>query len=175
LQLAQIYQALSPVYEYDTSESIKVLLEVPVTIRGTVFRSIDIVISHAHGNATTLYPIELKCFRLMTRAGTGKRGAQNLGMYDYWEDIENIENYAKLSGYAQAFQFTLTDDPYYVNTDHKGPQVATYSTNVKRTAVTGKLHQSIANRNGQIELTYTYSMGGWQKLGAFYFIAQQTP
>ena len=42
LQLAQIYQALGPVYEYEASESIKVLLEVPVTIRGTVFRSIDL-------------------------------------------------------------------------------------------------------------------------------------
>ena len=175
LQLAQIYQALGPVYEYEASESIKVLLEVPVTIRGTVFRSIDIVIAHTRANDTSYYPIELKCFRLLTRSGTGKRGAQNLGMYDYWEDIENIEGYAKLPGYAQAFQLTLTDDPYYVNTQHKGPQVAIYSTNVTRTGITGKLHQVIANRKGVIGLVNTYSMVQWENLGAFYFIAQQTP
>ncbi len=175
LQLAQIYQALGPVYEYEASESIKVLLEVPVTIRGNVFRSIDIVIAHTRENDTFHYPIELKCFRLLTRAGGGKRGAQNLGMYDYWQDIENIEGYSKLPGYPLAFQFTLTDDPYYVNTQHKGAQVAIYSTGITRTGISGKLNQTIANRKGAIGLTGTYSMAGWQKLGAFYFIAQQTP
>lgn len=175
LQLAQIYQALGPVYEYEASESIKVLLEVPVTIRGTVFRSIDLVIAHTQTNGTTHYPIELKCFRLLTRSGTGRRGAQNLGMYDYWEDIENIEGYSKLPGYAQAFQFTLTDDAYYVNTPHRGPQVAIYSTNSARTGITGNLHQAIANRKGAIDLVNTYSMARWQNVGAYYFIAQQTP
>jgi hypothetical protein len=174
LQLAQIYQALGPVYEYEASESIKVLLEVPVTIRGNIFRSIDIVIAHTRGNDISHYPIELKCFRLLTRSGDGRRGAQNLGMYDYWEDFENIENYSKLPGYAQAFQFTLTDDPYYVNTEHKGAQVAVYSTCIKRIGITGKLHQPIANRKGEIDLVGTYSMAGWQKKETFYFIAQQT-
>jgi hypothetical protein len=175
LQLAQIYQTLGPVYEYEASESIKVLLEVPVNIRGTVARIIDIVIAHTRKSETSYYPIELKCFRLLTRSGGGKRGAQNLGMYDYWEDIENIEGYSKLPDYRQAFQFTLTDDPYYVTTQHKGVQVAVYSTNAARTAITGNLSQAIANREGSIKLAGTYSMAGWQRLGEFHFIGQQSP
>lgn len=175
LQLAQILQTLSPVYEFDVAESIKILLEVPATIRGNVSRSIDIVISHTQGTTTEKYPIELKCFRKLTRAGTGVRGAQNLGMYDYWEDIENIEGYVALPGYKKAFQFTLTDDPYYVTTVHKGSQVATYSTNRTRTAVTGTLRHAIANRPGLITLANTYSMAGWKNLGTFHFIAQETP
>lgn len=175
LQLAQIYQALGPIYEYDSSESIKVLLEVPATIGGSVFRSIDMVISHSLGTTTTGYPIELKCFRRMTRNGTGTRGAQNLGMYDYWEDIENIEGYARLPGYPRAFQFTLTDDLYYVTTAHKGSQVAVYSTNQARVGVTGLLSHPIANRQGKINLTDSYSMDGWKTAGVFRFISQQTP
>lgn len=173
LQLALIYQTLGPVYEYEASESIKVLLEVPVKIRGTVSRIIDIVIAHTRGSETSYYPIELKCFRLLTRAGGGKRGAQNLGMYDYWEDIENIEGYSKLPGYPRAFQFTLTDDPYYVTTQHKGTQVAVYSTNFRRTGITGNLSQTIANRKGAIQLAGTYNMAGWQRFGGFHFIDQQ--
>lgn len=175
LQLAQIYQTLAPVYEYDRSESIKVLLEVPVTIRGSVSRIIDIVISHTMAGSTSYYAIELKCFRLLTRRGTGKRGAQNLGMYDYWEDIENIEGYAEVPGHVQAFQFTLTDDPYYANTPHRGSQVAVYSTHIGRTAVTGKLDYKIPNRAGSIGLGGSYSMANWIKMGSFYFISQQTP
>jgi hypothetical protein len=175
LQLAQIYQTLAPVHEYETSESIKVLLEVPVIIRGAVRRIIDVVIAHTLNNNMSHYPIELKCFRLLTRAGSGKRGAQNLGMYDYWEDIENIEGYAGLPRHPKAFQFTLTDDTYYVTATHSGPQVAVYSTNCARAGVTGHLTHTIANRAGSIRLTGTYSMTGWQKLGNFYFIAQQAP
>lgn len=175
LQLAQILQTLAPVYEYKSSESIKVLLEVPVRIRGTVGRIIDLVIAHTCGSATAYYPVELKCFRLLTRSGGAKRGAQNLGMYDYWEDIENIEGYSKLPGYSQSFQFTLTDDPYYVTTLHKGSQVAVYSTSAARIAVTGNLSHPIANRAGAIQLAGTFSMAGWQRLGAFHFIDQRVP
>lgn len=175
LQLAQIYQALGPINEYDATESIKVLLEVPATIRGSVFRSIDLVIAHSLGTTTTNYAIELKCFRRMTRTGTGTRGAQNLGMYDYWEDIENIEGYSGLPSYPCAFQFTLTDDTYYVTTQHKGSQVAVYSTNQARAGVTGLLSHPIANRAGSISLTHSYSMAAWKKIGAFHFIAQKAP
>jgi len=175
LQLALIYQTLAPVYEYENAESMKVLLEVPVNIGGTVRRIIDIVIAHTHGSAISYYAIELKCFRLMTRKGSTKRGAQNLGMFDYWQDIENIEGYSKLPQYSRGFQLTLTDDPYYVNTPHKGPQVAVYSTNRGRTGITGNLNQPIANRSGAIQLTGTYSMTGWKNIGSFHFIDQQVP
>jgi hypothetical protein len=172
LQLAQIIQALSSIYEYENDESIKVLLEVPVTIRSNTCRSVDIVVTHTKSGDTLYYPIELKCFRYLTRAGTGKRGAQNIGMYDYWEDIENIENYILLPNYKKGFQLTLTDDTYYVNTAHSGKQVATYSTNNKRINITGNLVYNIANRHGSISLTGIYSMTGWQPLGSFYFICQ---
>lgn len=175
LQLAQLIQMLTPVYEYQNSESIKVLLEVPVKIHGIGSRIIDIVIVHSLGETTCYYPIELKCFRLLTRTGNGKRGAQNLGMYDYWADIENIEAYTTLPLYCKAFQFTLTDDPYYVTTAHQGSQVAVYSTNQSRTRVTGHLERPIARRQGKIKLTSVYSMARWEKLGDFYFIVQQAP
>lgn len=172
LQLAQIYQSIAPNYEYEKSESIKILLEVPVIIPGNVFRSIDIVLSHTFNGKTTYYPIEIKCFRLMTRAGTGRRGAQNLGMYDYWEDIANIENYSGLNNYSVGFQFTLTDDPYYVEVEHKGNQVAIYSTNRKRGDASGTLKHPIASRKGEIELIGKYSMCEWTKLNKFWFIKQ---
>lgn len=158
LQLAQIFQTLAPIYEYHESESIKVLLEVPVTIRGNVNRIVDLVISHEKSSETHFYPIELKCFRLYSRNSGKKRGAQNLGMYDYWEDIENIEGYSDLQNYEQGYQLTLTDDPYYVETQHKGGQVAVYSTNKNRRNVKGVLDRSIANREGRIELRGEYSM-----------------
>jgi hypothetical protein len=107
--------------------------------------------------------------------GGAKRGAQNLGMYDYWEDIESIEGYSQLPGYSQSFQFTLTDDPYYVITQHKGSQVAVYSTNMARTGVTGNLSHPIANRAGAILLAGTYNMAGWQRLGKFHFMDQRAP
>lgn len=173
LQMAQIYQTLSPVYEYEKSESIKVLLEVAVTIQGDVSRSIDIVIVHTIGEEMSKYPIELKCFLLMTRKRTGRRGAQNLGMYDYWEDIENIEDYSHLDRFSRGFQFTLTDDPYYVKTAHRGSQVATYSTSINRQNVTGTLKHRIATRKGEIRLDGTYSMRKWERINNFYFIAQQ--
>jgi hypothetical protein len=173
LQLSQIYQTLSSVYESEQLESIKVMLEVPVTIRGEVHRIIDIVISHSINGTINYYPIELKCFRLYTRRGDGKkRGAQNIGMYDYWEDIENIEGYVKLANYREAYQLTLTDDPYYVTTVHKGRQVAIYSTSQTRSNITGELVQTIANRGGYITLNGTYSMNEWQNIEGFWFVQQ---
>lgn len=174
LQLAQIFQTLAPIYEFENQESIKVLLEVPVKIRGNINRIIDIVLSHTKNSNPIYYPIEIKCFRLHTRSGTGKRGAQNIGMYDYSEDIENIENYVLIPNYRKGFQLTLTDDTYYVNTLHRGSQVATYSTNIKRTNTTGTLTHNIANRHGSIALTGTYHMTNWQKNGDFHFICQTT-
>lgn len=173
LQMSQILLSLSAIYEFQNNESIKILLEVPAIIKEDVFKSIDIVIYHSINNNVTNYPIELKCFRLRTRGGTALRGAQNLGMYDYWEDIENLENYSKLRNYATGYQLTLTDDPYYVNTDHRGPQVSIYSTNKNRKEVTGTLERRIANRNGRIDLVGKYSMRGWERLKDFYFIRQK--
>lgn len=173
LQLSQIYMALSSVFESERLESIKILLEVPVTIRGDTPRIIDIVISHSTGLGVFFYPIELKCFRLYTRRRNGKkRGAQNIGMYDYWEDIENIEGYMQLENYQEAYQLTLTDDPYYVTTVHRGAQVSEYSTSQERTNVTGVLAQAIANRGGRISLNGTYSMDEWQSVGKFWFVKQ---
>lgn len=173
LQLSQIYQTLSSVYESEQFESIKVMLEFPVTIRDGVHRIIDIVIAHSKGDNTHYYPIELKCFRRYTRRGDGKkRGAQNIGMYDYWEDIENIEGYIELEDHQEAYQLTLTDDPYYVTTEHKGRQVGVYSTNQTRSNISGLLVQAIANRGGHITLNNTYSMSGWHNIGEFWFVKQ---
>lgn len=175
LQLSQIYQTLSPIYESENFESIKILLEVPVRIDNGIYRIIDIVILHTFNDQSLYYPIELKCFRLYTRKGKGdgkKRGAQNLGMYDYWEDIENIEGYVELDNYKRGYQFTITDDPYYVKTMHKGEQVAEYSTNEMRKDITGKLANPIASRLGEIVLKNTYSMEGWKQIGDYWFIEQ---
>lgn len=173
LQLAQIFQTLSPIYEYTEAESIKILLEVPVTIRNNVNRIIDIVIAHEENEKVSFFPIELKCFRLYSRNSGGRRGAQNLGMYDYWEDIENLECYCDLNNYERGYQLTLTDDPYYVETEHKGPQVAIYSTNRTRLKVMGDLEHPIANRDALIGLRGMYSMDKWLKINDFYFISQQ--
>lgn len=106
LQLAQTLLTLTSIYEYQQNESIKILLEVPVHIeREPSRRIIDIVIQHSENGNVTFFPIELKCFRLFTRDGQGKRGAQNLGMYDYWMDIENIEQYSLLTNYSFGTQF----------------------------------------------------------------------
>jgi len=174
LQLAQIFQTLAPIYEYSASESIKVLLENPVKLSNGINRIIDIVIAHEIGSKVMLYPIELKCFRLYSIKSGKKRGAQNLGMYDYWEDIENIESYADLDDFSKAYQLTITDDFYYVETEHKGEQVAVYSTSKKRINVTGRLEQPIKNRVGEINLTGTYNMSCWEKTGNFYSICQST-
>jgi hypothetical protein len=174
LQLAQIFQTLSPIYEYRKLESIKVLLEVPVTLTNGINRVIDIVIAHETKGGTTFYPIELKCFRLYSRNSQKKRGAQNLGMYDYWEDIENIERYFDLENYRKGYQLTLTDDPYYVEGEHKGSQVKVYSTNKRRRNVmTGELTQPIANRAGKIAIRGMYNMDKWVQKNDFYFISQQ--
>ena len=162
-----MYQTLSPLFECTTAESYKVLLEVPEMINGAKRRIIDIVIEHSLPGSTLRTAIELKCFRLYTRRGEGRRGAQNLGMYDYWEDIENIEGCCSVPGFEGGYQLTLTDDPYYVETRHTGPQVATYSTYQGRTGISGLLTHHIANRKGEITLRKTYSMSGWKKDGAF--------
>ena len=95
-------------------------------------------------------------------------------MYDYWEDIENIEGYSELTNFRKGFQLTLTDDPYYATTEHKGAQVKVYSTSESRNDVTGVLEEPIKNRQGRIELKGTYSMSGWKNIGDFYFISQVT-
>jgi hypothetical protein len=172
LQLAQILQSLAPVFERRSSESYKVLLEVPVNV-GNKRKIIDVVVEHALEGKVARTAIELKCFRLYGRQGNGKRGAQNLGMYAYWEDIENIEAYCSLPDFDASYQFTLTDDPYYVETPHSGSQVATYSTCRTRGNVTGALEHAIKNRQGRIVLRGNYRMNGWTKGGEFYFIQQR--
>jgi hypothetical protein len=94
-------------------------------------------------------------------------------MYDYWQDIENIEGYCAIPTYKAAYQFTLTDDPYYPESPHSGPQVSVYSTAKRRTGVTGILKHAIANRPGQIVLRGSYDLSGWCKDGDFFFIAQR--
>ena len=171
LHLAQIFQVLAPLFESKTTEHYRVLLEVPVKL-GTSTKIIDIVVEHISGETVTRTAIELKCFRLHGRAGNGKRGAQNLGMYDYWEDIANLESYCADPTYVSGHQLTLTDDKYYANTKHTGPQVATYSTWRGRAGVTGTFSHPIASRKGEISLRGAYSMCGWKQDGEFYFINQ---
>jgi len=174
LQFAQILLTLTSVYEHRQNESIKILLEVPVNIvRQPSRRIIDIVIQHSENGTINYYPIELKCFRRLTRDGQGNRGAQNLGMYDYWMDIENVEQYSILTNYSFGTQLTLTDDNYYVTGRHRGKQTAVYSTNNNRQKVTGGLQQAIANRQGNIQLIGQYSMTGWEQIGNFNFIRQE--
>jgi len=174
LQIAQILNTLTSIYEYRQNESIKILLEVPVNInRSQNKRVIDIVIQHSEKDDIKFFPIELKCFRFRTRDGQGKRGAQNLGMYDYWTDIENIEQYSVLDNYSFGTQLTLTDDPYYVTGNHSGQQTSVYSTNNKKEYVTGILEHSIANRTGRIELEGNYSMTNWEQIESFNFIRQE--
>ncbi len=172
LQLAFLLQTLCPLFEFNKNESIKVLLEEPAIINKGK-REIDIVISHLSGTNIQYYPIELKCFRLGTQKGTGRRGAQNLGMYDYWDDIESLEQYLDLMNYKLGFQFTLTDDKYYVTTQHKGEQVKTYSTYIERKNVTGRLWHKIANRKGEIILKNIYDNSKWKKINNYYFICQK--
>jgi hypothetical protein len=174
LQFAQTLLALTSIYEYRPTESIKILLEVPVNINKQRRRIIDIVIQHSDKGKITNFPIELKCFRRLTRNGQGSRGAQNLGMYDYWEDIENIEQYNILTNYSFGTHLLVTDDIYYVTGRHRGPQTAVYSTNNTRLAVTGVLNQNIKNRPGLIELLGTYSMESWEQIGDFNFIRQES-
>ena len=134
-----------------------------MTISEEVNRVIDIVISHKQEGEISLVPIELKCFRLYTRNSNRKRVAQNLGMYDYWEDIENIEEYTNLRDFDKGFQLTLTDDTYYLQTEHKGEQEVTYSTYKCRDKINGFLENRIANRTGLININGSYSMNGWKQ------------
>ena len=175
LQFAQTLLTLTSIFEHRQNESIKILLEVPVVIaRQPGRRIIDIVLQHSENGKIQYFPIELKCFRRLTRDGKGSRGAQNLGMYDYWMDIENIEQYSSLNDYSFGTQLMLTDDYYYVIGRHRGEQTTVYSTNNTRQNVSGILHQAIANRQGRIELVGTYSMTGWEQIGNFCFIRQET-
>lgn len=175
LQLAQTIQSLIPVFEYNESEKIQVFLEKPVFIcRVPSRRVIDIVIFYKSDNLKKYYPIEIKCFRNLTRDGSGKkRGAGNIGMYDYWMDIENIEQYTRLPDFGFGTQLTITDDSYYTDTKHLGQQVSIYSTYRNRSVVKGTLQQPIANRQGRIELLGTYNMNKWCGKGSFKFIRQE--
>jgi hypothetical protein len=101
LQLALILQTLAPVFEHDQKEDIKVILEVPRPSSYGRVQSIDIVLRHNTAASMSSYAIELKCFRLFTRDGKAQRGAQNLGMYDYWEDIERVESYVNSGCYVE--------------------------------------------------------------------------
>ncbi len=171
LQLAQILQLLAPLYEAQSNESYKVILEHPVRVDGYT-AIIDIVLDHSIDGQSALTAIELKCFRLYsTNSDSKKRGAQNLGMYDYWADIENCEKYCGLSEFNSAIHLTITDDPYYVDTKHIGPQVATFSTNRDRENVTGLYECPIANRDGSINLHGNYKLP-WVTKGSFHFISQ---
>lgn len=175
LQFAMLLQGLVPMFEFVSDESIKILLEEPVDINRTPSRRIiDIVVLHTQDGVRTHYPIELKCFRRLARHGGGTRGGQNLGMYDYWMDIENIEQYSLLPSYRFGTHLALTDDPYYVAGIHNGPQVKVYSTNNNRTVVAGLLEQVIKNRPGRIQLMGRYSTAHWEQANSFYFIHQET-
>jgi hypothetical protein len=171
LQLAQILQLLAPLYESQSNESYKVILEYPVSVDDYT-AIIDIVMDHSMDGQSDLTAIELKCFRLYSsNSNNKKRGAQNLGMYDYWADIENCEKYCLLLNFKSAHQLTLTDDPYYVNTHHFGKQVVNYSTYRNRKNVTGLYECPIANREGKIELNGNYDLP-WVTNDSFHFIAQ---
>ena len=172
LQLAQILQSLAPLYESSSNESYKILLEYPVRLN-TSTAIIDIVIEHTLAQVVARTAIELKCYRLYSNnSDTRKRGAQNLGMYDYWADIENIEQYCDLQDFDSAFHLTLTDDPYYVEAPHAGAQVSTFSTNKNRSGISGTYKHAVANREGSVTLKGTYSMP-WTNIGSFYFIFQR--
>lgn len=177
LQLALTMQSIVPVFEYSLDEKIKILLEVPVQIKQIHQRRvIDIVIRVSKNESIRFFPIELKCYRKHTRDGTGKiRGAQNIGIYDYWTDIENIEHYSILKNYEFGTHLCLTDDNYYVTTEHKGDQVSVYSTCKNRLNITGSLTHPIANRFGNIQLKGTYSMAHWETIEGFHFIRQEYP
>jgi hypothetical protein len=172
MQLSHIYSSLSPLFEFGGNEDIKVLLEVPFQAKPDQNLNIDIVLTQRLADTARSYAIELKCFRLNTRSGTDRRGAQNLGMFDYWKDIERIEAFTANKDYFGAYQFTITDDPYYVEVDHAGPQVKTYSTYKGRTNVCGSLEHDIAHRGGKITLRQIYGMDRWKKNGEFYSIHQ---
>lgn len=172
LQLASVFQTLAVLYESRSNESIKVLLEVPVSVRVNKKNIVDIVIHHRHNSNDYYVPIELKCFRLMTREGTAKRGGGNLMMYDYWEDIENIELYSSLEGYRNGIHLALTDDPYIVENEHKGEQVRVYSTSRTRGLVSGVMDKEIKTRTGCISLKGTYDMARWESHGRFFAVMQ---
>jgi hypothetical protein len=168
LQLASIFQSLAGLYESSISESIKILLEVPVQVRADKKNIIDIVISHQHSELN-YYPIELKCFREMTRDKKKNRGGGNLSMYDYWK---NIELYSGLENYMKGIHLALTDNRYFVDTEHTGDQVKVYSTFKKRGIVTGELKKEIQTRDGLVFLKGNYDMSNWECLGDFFKIMQ---
>ncbi len=173
LQLASVFQTLASLYESDNNESIKILLEVPVSVREEKKNIIDIVIQHSIDSENIYYPIELKCFRKMTRDGMAQRGGGNLSMYDYWEDIENIELYSGLNDYRNGVHLAITDNKYFVENEHGGEQVKVYSTSRNRGVVTGKLETNIKNRVGSISLSGNYDMKKWKSVGDFFTIIQK--
>lgn len=101
-----------------------------------------------------------------------QRVAQELGMYDYWDDIEKVEQYLEFKDFAAGFQLTLTDDRYYVESERKGSQVSVFSTFKGRGIVSGVLEHHIANRPGRITLKNVYDSSKWERLNGFYFIKQ---
>ncbi len=173
LQIALVFQTLASLYESIKNESIKVLLEVPVSVREEKKNIIDIVIQHSIGSENTYYPIELKCFRKMTRDGRAARGGGNLSMYDYWEDIENIELYSELDGYCHGIHLAITDNPYFVENEHGGEQVKVYSTSKSRGIVSGLLEKGIKTRPGSIFLRGSYDMSHWKSVGNFFTLLQK--
>ncbi len=173
LQISLIFQSLASLFESSIDESIKVLLEVPVTVRDDKKNIIDIVIQHTNGSEISHYPIELKCFRKYTRDGSAKRGGGNLSMYDYWEDIENIELYSEYDNYESGVHLALTDDPYIVTTEHGGEQVKVYSTSISRGIVSGTLEKEIKTRLGKVVLRGQYDMSKWEKVGNFHAISHR--
>jgi hypothetical protein len=172
LQLALVFQTLATLYVNSHSEAINILIEVPVKVRENKKNIIDLVVEHSIGGRQYYYPIELKCFRKKSRGKTTNRGAGNLSMYDFWEDIENIELYKNIENYQHGVQLTLTDDKYFVNSPHGGSQVKVYSTAQSRGAVSGSLIHNVANRAGHIELKGSYDLNNWVLNGSFYSIMQ---
>ncbi len=173
LQLASVFQTLASLYEASEDESIKVLLEVPVKVRPEKKNIIDIVIQFRNSQCEMFFPIELKCFRKMTRDQSSRRGGGNLSMYDYWEDIENIELYSTLESYQPGVHLAITDDDYFVKNQHKGEQVKVYSTSRHRGLVSGELQKEIRTRKGHISLKGQYDMSQWLDIGSFYRIMHQ--
>jgi hypothetical protein len=93
-------------------------------------------------------------------------------MYDYWEDIENIELYSELPEYKNGVHLAITDHSYFVDTKHEGEQVKVYSTSRSKGVVSGVLEKSIKGRDGKIILRGSYDMSKWDSLGDFFTLIQ---
>lgn len=115
LLLAQTIQNLIPVFEYDLNESLKVELEYTVHNEKAPKKNIDILIIHKISDEFFYYPIELKCIRKHINNAERKRGGQNRRMFNYWKDIERLEQFLNLDGFVMSTHFFMTDDKSYVN------------------------------------------------------------